>query len=120
MGNCVHYMYGLLGFAEILNIQNCVNSTRNCVLDVRIFWICRKIEHPELRKLNRKLCILCVRIVWIYKKIKYLELRKFYGNCVHYMYGLSGFVEILNIQNCVNSMGNVYIRCTDCLDLQKD
>ena len=30
-GNCVHYMYGMSGFAEKLNIQNCVNSTGNCV-----------------------------------------------------------------------------------------
>ena len=29
--NCVHYMYGRFGFAEKLNIQNFVNSVRNCV-----------------------------------------------------------------------------------------
>ena len=28
------------------------------------------------------------------------------GNCVHYMYGLYGFTENLNIHNCVNSMRN--------------
>ena len=27
MRNCVHYMYGMSGFAEKLSIQNCVNST---------------------------------------------------------------------------------------------
>ena len=30
-GNCVHYMYGWSGFAEKLNIQNSANSTGNCV-----------------------------------------------------------------------------------------
>ena len=29
MGNCVYKMYGLFGFAENLNIQNYMNSTRN-------------------------------------------------------------------------------------------
>ena len=28
------------------------------------------------------------------------------GNCVHYMYGMSRFVEKLNIKNFVNSAGN--------------
>ena len=89
-GNFVHYMYGLskfigkLNFVDTSNVQNCINPTGNRVyqmyrlsgfaenlnllnsaLDVRILWIRRKIEHPELRKLNRKLCTLCVRIVWI-------------------------------------------------------
>ena len=31
MGNCVHYMYGMSGFAENLNLQNCENSMGNCV-----------------------------------------------------------------------------------------
>ena len=30
-GNYVDYMYGLSRFVEKLNIQNCVNSMRNCV-----------------------------------------------------------------------------------------
>ena len=35
--NSVHYMYGMSGFveklnsADMLNAQNCVNPTRNCV-----------------------------------------------------------------------------------------
>ena len=29
--NCEHYMYGLFGFAKKLNIQNCVNLMGNCV-----------------------------------------------------------------------------------------
>ena len=30
MGNCVHYMYGMSGFAEKLNVQICKNSIGNC------------------------------------------------------------------------------------------
>jgi len=30
-GNCVHLMNGMSGFAEKLNIQNFVNLARNCV-----------------------------------------------------------------------------------------
>ena len=30
-GNSVHYMYGLSGFAEKLNFSNSENSTGNCV-----------------------------------------------------------------------------------------
>ena len=81
-------MYGLSGFVEKLTIQNCVNSTKNCVhymyiyrkieyLELRKFdeklstlyaqnvWVCQKIGNQELCKLNVKLCILNVRIVWI-------------------------------------------------------
>ena len=31
MRNCVHYMYIMSGFAKKLNIQNCINLTGNCV-----------------------------------------------------------------------------------------
>ena len=42
------------------------------------------------------------------------------GNCVHYMHGMSGIVEKLNI-HCVNSTENyVNYICTKCLDLQKN
>ena len=34
-GNCVHEMYGMSGFAEKLNIQNFVYSAENCV-----YYIC--------------------------------------------------------------------------------
>ena len=30
-GNCVQYLHGMSEFAEKLNVQNCVNSTENCV-----------------------------------------------------------------------------------------
>ena len=42
------------------------------------------------------------------------------GNCVHYMYGWSRFEEKLNIQNSINSTGNCVNKCTDGLDLQKN
>ena len=42
------------------------------------------------------------------------------GNCVHYMYGWSWFEEKLYIQNSSNSMGNCVHKCTDGLDLQKN
>ena len=28
------------------------------------------------------------------------------SNCIHYTYGMSGFMEKLNIQNMINSTGN--------------
>ena len=31
MGNYVHYMFGMFGFADKLKIQNSENSTGNCV-----------------------------------------------------------------------------------------
>ena len=65
-GNCIHYIDGLSGFANKLNIQNCINST---------------------------------------------------GIWVRYMYRLSGFVEKLNIQNSVIQRVIIYIICTECLDL---
>ena len=94
-----------------------------CTLYVCNVWICRKIECPELHKFNGKLCTLYVRNIWIWRKIECLELRKFNGklctlyvrnvwicrttkcpnygsstgNCVHYMYRLSGFTEKLNL-----------------------
>ena len=51
------------------------------------------------------MCKLYVRLVWIFKKIEYLEWCS-KGSCVHYIYGLSGFAETLEIQNCINSTGN--------------
>ena len=43
------------------------------------------------------------------------------GNCVHFLYGISGFAEKLNIPNSENSTENCvhYIR-TERLDLQKN
>ena len=67
-------MYGLFEFIEnlnstdTLNVQNCVNSTGNCVRQMY-----RLFEFAE--KLNIKNCV------------------KSTVNCVHYMNGLSGFVE---------------------------
>ena len=90
-------MYGMSRFAEILNIQNCENSMGNCVHCICAEWLdLPKIEYPELRKFDGKLCTL-------------------------YMYGMFGFAEKLNIQNCENSTANfVHYICTECLDLQKN
>ena len=55
------------------------------------------------------------------KKNEYLELRKFNGKLYTlYIYGMSGFVEKLNLQNYKNSTGNcLHYICTKFLDLQK-
>ena len=60
--------------------------------------------------------------VWFERKIEYPELRKFDGKlCTLYMYGMSGFVAKLNIQNYENLTANfVHYICTECLDLQKN
>ena len=57
-------MYGLFGFAEKLYIKNSVNSTRTC----------RNIDYPELCKFDGILRTLDVRIFWISKKIECEEL----------------------------------------------
>ena len=45
MGNCVHYIDELSGFAEKLNIQNCVNSMRICVHYMyRLFGFAEKLN----------------------------------------------------------------------------
>ena len=47
-GICVHYMYGLFGFAKKLNIQSRVNSMGNCVYYMyRLFGFAEKIEYSK-------------------------------------------------------------------------
>ena len=88
-------MHGMSGFPEILNVQICEKSTRNCVS-----YMYRKLGLAE--ELRIQIC------------------KNSAGNCVHYMYGMSGFAEKLNVQICENSTGNcVHSICTECLDLQK-
>ena len=84
-GNSILYMYGMSGFAENW-ISRIAKIQREIVyiIYVQKVWICRKIEYPELRKFNGKLYTL-------------------------YMYGTSGFAEKLNIYNCENSIGIVYM-----------
>ena len=111
---CTLYMYGTSGFAEKLNIQNCKNSTGNClhyicmerlyflknwisktakiqreivyIMYVRNVWISKKFEYPKLCKLIRKLCKLYVWNAWICRKILYSNQRKFSGKlCTLYM-----------------------------------
>ena len=46
-------------FEQTLNIQNCVNSTGNCVdYMYGLSGFAEKIEYPELQKFNGKLCTL--------------------------------------------------------------
>ena len=61
-------MYRMFGLAEKLNIQNCENSTVNC-----IHCMCGISGFAE--NLNIQNCI------------------NLMGNCVHSMYGMSGFAE---------------------------
>ena len=117
---CTLYLYGTSGFAEKLNIQNCKNSTRNCLhyictegLDFqknwisrtakRNGWICKKIEYLKLRKFNGKLGMLYVYGIsrWA-KKFEYPKLRTCKGKlCTLYMYRMFVFAEKLNVDNCV-------------------
>ena len=64
-----------------------------CTLYVRNDWSCRKIECPELHKFYGKFSTLYVRNVWIWRKIDCHSCENFVGNCVHYMYGMSEFVK---------------------------
>ena len=82
-------MYQLFGFAEKLNIQNYINSTKNILL--YMYGLGRFAE-----KLNIQNCV------------------NFTGNWVYHMYRFSGFVEKLNIHSYVNLMEVVYNRCMDC------
>ena len=81
------------------------------------------MEYPQLRKLKRNYVrYICTKCLDLQKKNEYLALRKFNGKlCTLYIYGMSGFVEKLNIPNTENSTGNcVHYLCTACLDLQKN
>ena len=130
------YTYEMSGFVE-----NWISRTTKIQWDivyiiyVRNFWICRKIEYPELGKFNRKLSLLNVRNVWVCKKIEYPELHKFYrklctlyvwnvwiwrkiycpklrkfnGNCVHNTYGMSRFAEKLKVKTAEIQRETVYI-----------
>ena len=70
----------------MLNVQNCVNPTENCVHQMyEFFGLVKKIEYLELRKFNGKLCSIYVRTIWIYREFEFcgyvecLELRKSSG-----------------------------------------
>ena len=102
-------MCGTQGFAENLNVQNCKNSTANCVhyiftecLSLQKIWLSRTV------KIQLEIVYtIYVRNVSICRKILYPELRKFNGKlCTLYIYGTSLFAENLIIQNYENSTGN--------------
>ena len=97
-GNCTHYIY-----TKCLDFwQNWISTTTKIqreivyIIYVRNFWICRKIEYPELGKFNGKLYTL-------------------------YIYEMSGFLAKLNLHNYENSIGNcLHYICTEFLNLQKN
>ena len=80
-------MYGLFGFVEKLNIQNCVNSMGNCVhYTYGLSGFTQKQNSVDT--LNVQNCINPTRY------------------CEHQMYRLSRFAKNLDIHNCVISTGN--------------
>ena len=94
-GNCVHYICTkCLDFREIEYPELCKFNVKLCMLNVRNVCICRYIEYLELCKFNGKLCTLFVRIVYA-KKLKILNSVNQTGNCVRYMYGMSGLQKNL-------------------------
>ena len=98
-------MYGTFGFAEKLNIQNCENSTGNCVHDIcKECLDLKKNRISRAAKIPQKIVyVIYVRNVWIIKKIECPELQKFNGKlCTLYMYGMYGLAKKLNVKNCIN------------------
>ena len=121
---CMLYMYGMSGFADKLNIQNCENSTGHCLHNICSERLCfLKNWISRTAKIQREIVyIIYVRNGCIWRKIEYPELRKFNGKlCTLFMYRMTGFVEKLNIRRVENSMGNcVHYIHTECLDLPKN
>ena len=87
-----------------------------------IFGLAEKIEYPKLRKFNGNLYKLYMYgMVGFAEKLNVQNCGNSTGNSVRYMYGMSGFAEKLSITNSKNSMGDfVHYLCTTCLDLQKN
>ena len=111
----------MVGFAEKLNVQYCGNSTGNYAHYMSgMSGFAEKLNIPNSEKFNGKLCTLFMYGQSIFaKKLKVQKNGNSISNCVQYMYGMFGFAEKL-IQNCVNSTENcVHYFCTECLDLQK-
>ena len=113
-------MFGTSVFSKKLNIQNCKNSTGNCVHYICTKWLyLKKNWISRAAKIQRKIVyVIYVQNDWICRKIEYPEGRKFNGKlCTLYTYGMFGFAEKLNIQNCENSTRNCFhYICTECLD----
>ena len=116
---CALCMYGMSGFAEKLNIQNCENSMGNYLqyictegLDLLKNWISR----------TAKLCTLYLYVMSGFpKNLNVQNSVNWTGNCIYNLYGMSGFAKKLNIQNCENSTGNcVHFIRMECLDLLRN
>ena len=123
-GNCVHYMHGISGLVEKLNIPQCIYSMGNGVHYIRTECLdLQKNWISWTAKIQREIVyILYVRKLRICSKIEYPELRKFNGKFFTlYTHRTSWFVENLNIQNCENWTGNcVHYISTKCQDLQRN
>ena len=93
-----------------------------CVIYVWYVWISKKIEYRKLRIFNGKLCTLYMYGMSLFvEKLNVQNCVSWTRNCIHNLYGMSGLVEILYIQNCENSTANfVHYICTEGLDLQKN
>ena len=119
---CTLHTYGTSGFAEKLNVQDCENSTGNSVRSMN--WMskfAKKLNIPNSENsTGNGVHYLCTACLDLQKKFKVQKSRYSIWNCVQYMYGMFGFAEKLQIQNCENSTENcVHYISTKCLDLQK-
>ena len=83
------------GFAKKLNVQNCINSTENCV-----HYTYEMSGFEE--KLNVQSCGNSIK------------------NCVHYTCGMFGFAEKLNVQTTEIQREIMHIIRTEFLDLHKN
>ena len=107
-------MHVMSRFAKKLNIQNCINSTKNCV---HYTYEMSRFEE----KLIVQSCANSMEIVYIIRtkclqlqKNWMSKLRKFNGKLgIVYMYRMSGFAEKLNVQNAKiqrEIVCNIYVR----------
>ena len=71
-GNCVHYMYGTSGLVENLNPQNCTNSIVYLVHKCKECLDLQKISMSRTAKIQQEIMYtIYVRNVWICRKIVY-------------------------------------------------
>ena len=85
--------------------------------------MCRKFEYPELQEFNGKLCTIIYRheTSRFAEKLNIQNCVNSMGNCVQCMHILSGFAEKLNIMYCIYLTENCeYYICMECLDLQRN
>ena len=104
------YMNRMCGFAEKLDIQNCINSTGNCAhyictkcLDLLKNWLSRTVQIQ--REIVYIKCTECSDL----QRNWYPELHKFNGKFYTlYMYGMSGFAEKIEYPELQNFNEKLY------------